>query len=93
MSENVWLISNRRRVDTLIRQFEEYRMMGSYGGKINFGEGILLVRGLVNELERVNKELEKKADEDVIKKLKARNEILETEIKHLKQKIQSLKGE
>ena len=77
VNENVWLITNRKKVDVLLRQFEEHRMKGSYGGDINLGEGIMLVNGLINEIERLNREAEKQT----------------TEIQQLKQNIENLKGE
>jgi len=77
VNENVWLITNRKKVDALLRQFEEHRMKGSYGGDINLGEGIMLVSGLINEIERLNREAEKQTDE----------------IQQLKQNIANLKGE
>jgi len=95
MNENVWLISNRKKVKALLRQFEEHRMKGSYGGDINLGEAIMLTSGLINEIERLNREnVELKSKPEVdISKLKAKIETLEIENKHLKGKISTLKGE
>lgn len=90
MNENVWLIANKKKVEMLIRQFEEHRMKGSYGGDINLGEAIMLTRGLMNEIERLNREVEKKEDTS---KLKGIIERQTTEIKQLKQNIANLKGE
>jgi len=90
VNENVWLITNRKKVDALLRQFEEHRMKGSYGGDINLGEGIMLVSGLINEIERLNREAEKQTDtsrmETIIEKQKV-------EIQQLKQNVANLKGE
>jgi len=90
MNENVWLITNKKKVDALLRQFEEHRMKGSYGGDINLGEAIMLTRGLIFEIERLNREAEKQTDtsrlETIIEKQKV-------EIKQLKQNITNLKGE
>jgi len=90
MNENVWLITNKKKVDALLRQFEEHRMKGSYGGEINLGEAIMLTRGLMFEIERLNREAEKQTDtsrlETIIEKQKV-------EIKQLKQNITNLKGE
>lgn len=77
MNENVWLITNRKKVDALLRKFEEHRMRGSYGGDIDLGEAIMLTRGLIVEIERLNREAEKQT----------------TEIQQLKQNIENLKGE
>ena len=90
MNENVWLISNRKKVKALLRQFEEHRMKGSYGGDINLGEGIMLISGLMNEIERLNRELNKQVDESKFETIIEKQKV---EIKHLRQKIESLKGE
>ena len=90
MNENVWLISNRKRVTTLLRTYEEYRMKGSYGGEINFSEAILVTRGLMNEIERLNRELELKKN---TKELETIIESQKVEIESLRKEISTLKGE
>lgn len=90
MNENVWLITNKKKVDALLRQFEEHRMKGSYGGDINLGEAIMLTRGLIVEIERLNREAEKEVDTS---KLETIIEKQKVEIKQLKQNITNLKGE
>jgi hypothetical protein len=90
MNENVWLITNRKKVDALLRKFEEHRMRGSYGGDINLGEAIMLTRGLIVEIERLNREVEKETDAS---KLEAIVENQKIEIKQLEQNIANLKGE
>jgi hypothetical protein len=90
MNENVWLISNKKKVEAMVRKFEEHRMKGSYGGDINLGEAILLTRGLMNEIERLNRELSKTVD---TKKFETIIENQKVEIKHLREKIKTLKGE
>jgi len=90
MNENVWLITNKKKVDALLRQFEEHRMKGSYGGDINLGEAIMLTRGLMVEIERLNREAEKEVDTSKLETIIEKQKI---EIKQLKQNVANLKGE
>ena len=90
MNENVWLITNKKKVDALLRQFEEHRMKGSYGGDINLGEAIMLTRGLMFEIERLNREAEKQTDTSRLETIVEKQKV---EIKQLKQNITNLKGE
>jgi len=90
MNENVWLITNKKKVDALLRQFEEHRMKGSYGGEINLGEAIMLTRGLMFEIERLNREAEKQTDTSRLETIVEKQKV---EIKQLKQNITNLKGE
>lgn len=73
MSTNAWLYSHGRRVGHLVRQLEEHRLKGTGGGEINFGELITLFRGVVAEIERLQKE-----QDELLKRIK--------ELKELRQK-------
>ena len=60
---NIWMDTNKRRLDKIKRQLLEYNFAGSYGGAINLPEIISLIDGLTVEilkLQKENDELKKK---------------------------------
>ncbi len=88
---NEWIQSNKDKIDHLIRQFEEYDMMGSYGGNINFKIAIFLFRGAIHEIKRLEEEKNKyeKYKKDELDELKNTVQLQLETIYKLKDELKS----
>ena len=62
--ENAWLVVHGRRIDTLMRECEEYRFKGSYGGNLNLGEIIFLIQGACLEIKNLTERIEQLTEEN-----------------------------
>lgn len=66
------------RIEKLMYENESYAMKGSYGGAVNLREINLHFRGLIERLEKLNKELTEKDME--INNLQQKNEMYQKQI-------------
>jgi len=56
MSLNKFLNAYNSRIINILRECEEYRFKGSYGGSLNLGEIINIMNGLKKELQNLTEE-------------------------------------
>lgn len=61
---NDWLHSQLKRVEDLIYQCEDYRLRGSYGGELNLGEIIFVMKSACNEIGKLQIEFDKLKEEN-----------------------------
>jgi hypothetical protein len=59
INTNPFLSVNKRKIDNLIYQCEEYRASGSYGGRLNLFDIIYTMKSLVQEIETLQDKLDK----------------------------------
>jgi len=57
---NIFLQTNYVTIEKLKRRMIDYHMKGSYGGNLQLDVIISLFDGLTNEIERLQKEIDKK---------------------------------
>ena len=73
---NNWLNIQLRRAENLIYQCEDYRLKGSYGGELNLAEIVFILKGSLNEIQRLQKEFDKLKEE--INQLKKEQKVVAT---------------
>lgn len=56
---NMWIQSNKRRLEKIKRELVEYSYAGSYGGSINLMEVNAMLDGMLVEITKLTEENEK----------------------------------
>jgi sensor histidine kinase YesM len=74
--KNLWLQMNYGRINSLLYKMQEERFKSSYQGQLDLGLVILLYNGMINEIEKLDKdnedlkkqltELKSKANESIV---------------------------
>lgn len=54
--ESVWLQVNQNRIGKILYELEDYRFKSHEQGAFNAPEVMIMIKGLTNELERLEKE-------------------------------------
>ena len=58
ITNNAYLLTNKRKIDNIIYHCESYRASGSYGGQLNLFDIIYTLKALVQEVEKLQKEID-----------------------------------
>jgi hypothetical protein len=54
--KNVWLQLNYKRINSLIYRMQEERFKSSYQGQLDLGSVVIMFNGMINEIEKLQKE-------------------------------------
>lgn len=54
---SLWILKYGKKAETIMKQMEEYHMMGSYGGKLNLMEIISTIGSAINEIHKQDVEI------------------------------------
>jgi len=54
--KNLWLQLNTSRINTLLHKMEEEKAKSSYPGQFDLGSPILMIKMMINEIEKLQKE-------------------------------------
>lgn len=73
---NAWLDVNYKKLNILMKHIEEYRLKGSYGGSLNLTEILMMLKGAITEINRLD--IQTNTQNNVIKDLQ--NELKEYKI-------------
>ena len=65
MAENGWIQSYRRRLENLNRTLQECVMKHTADGLLDLNETLFLLRGSIQEIEKIHKENEKLKNENL----------------------------
>ena len=57
--KNVWLQVNATRINSLMQKMEEERFRSSYQGQLDLALVIHLMKGMINEINTLQKEIDK----------------------------------
>ena len=56
--KNLWLQLNTSRINTLLHKMEEEKQKSSYPGQFDLGSVMLIMKMMINEIEKLQKENE-----------------------------------